>query len=315
MTSSNLNGRRKKILSRESICKKAKEYSLDPEFKASVGWFYRFCKRHDLVKRARTHSIKKIRTEVFQDVVKHLEDLRTLRVDLITKKIPGYENVVFCNADEVPVQIDTYGYTYDFRGKKEIACFQPQAGKVRFTVLLAILSTGDILPPTIIFKSSKAVDQLQEKYKGLVQIYHSPNAWVNGELAKQWLRKVWKSYKAPAGFKRALIWDQFSAHKMADVTSLAKSMGELFFIPAGCTDLIQPLDTHINRIVKAKFRKLYTEYVNENESEQLTKAGNLKLPPLESLVDWIIQGVLKVSSTTIKSAFDYCGRGQLSSVS
>jgi hypothetical protein len=98
---------------------------------------------------------------------------------------------------------------------------------------------------------------------------------------------------------------------MADVQALAASIGEVRLIPAGCTDLIQPLDTHINRTVKAKFRKCYTEYVNTNGGQFKTKSGNLTLPSFDILIDWILQGILKIKNETIKSAFDYCGKSMI----
>jgi hypothetical protein len=35
--------------------------------------------------------------------------------------------------------------------------------------------------------------------------------------------------------------------------------------------------------------------VNENGGEEVTKAGNLKLPPYDTLIDWILQGILEVT--------------------
>jgi hypothetical protein len=152
---------------------------------------------------------------------------------------------------------------------------------------------------------------LQERYKGLAMIFNSPNAWINADLCKTWLRKVWKPYKALDGTRKVLIWDQFSGHKVKEVEDLASSIGEVKFIPAGCTDLMQPLDTHINRTVKARLRKCYTKYIERNRGEEKTKAGNLTLPSFDLLIDWILEGILKIKPETIKAAFDHCGKRNL----
>ena len=296
-----------KILTRKAICDKAIELCIDPLFKGSVGWFYKFCKRHGIVKRARTHAMKKLRDGIFTSVVEHLEKLRSYRIECM-KSSTEELSIVFCNADEVPIQVDTYGYTYDFRGKSEISCRAPAAGRMRFTVMLAVLSTGVTLPPLFIIKPSSILDQLQEKFKGVALVASSPNAWMNTHLATQWLNKVWSPLHKDENIKKVLVWDKFSAHKTSSVESIAKGIGEVEYVPAGCTDLIQPLDTHLNRVVKSTFREAYTKWVNEQGGSDAASSGTLKLPSFELLIEWVLLGVLRLKEETIKKSFDFCGK-------
>lgn len=78
-------------------------------------------------------------------------------------------------------------------------------------------------------------------------------------------------------------------------------------IPAGCTHLLQPLDTHINKTIKASFRNLYTEWINDHGVGTLRKAGNIRLPSQELLVKWVLKSVQTVKATTIVQSFEHCG--------
>jgi hypothetical protein len=107
--------------------------------------------------------------------------------------------------------------------------------------------------------------------------------------------------------RKVLIWDKFTCHTTSSVENAAKSVGEVEYIPPGCTDLIQPLDTHLNRIVKAKFREEFTKWVNDNGGSEIAKSGRLKLPSFELLIQWIVLGIFGIKQDIIKRSFEFCG--------
>ena len=58
----------------------------------------------------------------------------------------------------------------------------------------------------------------------------------------------------------------------ADVESLAKSLHiRLWFIPSGCTDLLQPLDRKCFGALKSTARMLWRQRVSGEQGAQLTK--------------------------------------------
>ena len=69
-----------------------------------------------------------------------------------------------------------------------------------------------------------------------------------------------------------LILDKHMSHGTADVVTLAESLHiELWFIPSGCTDLLQPLDRKCFGGLKSTARRLWRQRVSEEQGAQLTK--------------------------------------------
>ena len=89
----------------------------------------------------------------------------------------------------------------------------------------------------------------------------------------------------PKGTKKVLIWDKFSAHTNTDVEKEVKKFSEVFLIPPGCTGLLQPLDTHVNRVVKANFKKLFVKWMDSRTSENTTPSGNYRFPAYEKQIE------------------------------
>ena len=254
----------KHAVSRDELLQYALSVSGDSIFKASIGWFYRFCKRNGVVRRARTHTVQQIKADTYKLVLTHLESLRTHRFKAMLNNTSGFSNpVIYCNMDEVAIQLDAGGHTMDFVGKKQVDVVGVGGNKVRFTVVLAVLSDGRFLPPLIIFKSKSPLrEELTTKFKDVALIFANSNGWNNIELTKIWLKNVLGNLLIPSGKSLALVWDKFSAHINGEVEGLAKKSADVFVIPPGCTGLLQPLDTHINRPFKCYFRKLFRVWLN-----------------------------------------------------
>ena len=191
--------------------------------------------------------MQKVKADSMQNVYHHIEDLRKLRFEPLMNKEAEKKKFLFCNLDEVAIQLDGGDSTYDFRGVKEVSTLGVQNGKIRFTAVLSILSDGNYLPPLLIFKSRKKIsDDLKLQFDKLALIESNQTGWNNAELTKLWVETIWKSYKVSDETQKVLIWDKFSGHCDSSVKD-ACSLSKVFYIPSGCTHLIQPLDTHINK--------------------------------------------------------------------
>ena len=144
-----------KAVSMLTIISKAKDLNVDPQFRASGGWFARFVKRSNLSRRMPTHVMQKIRDGCFEDVKKYLGEIRKRRFKLeIFHEIEHKSSYVFANMDEVPVYFDmTRGTTYHFKGEKNIRVVKTLGFKVRCSVVLSMLHDGRKLRPLVIFKS------------------------------------------------------------------------------------------------------------------------------------------------------------------
>ncbi|KAH7711627.1 pogo transposable element with KRAB domain-like protein [Aphelenchoides avenae] len=63
---------------------------------------------------------------------------------------------------------------------------------------------------------------------------------------------------------------------------------EMLVLPGGCTRFVQPADVSWNKPFKAKVMQLYNHWMMNGEHE-VTAAGNLKPPPPEVYLDWILE--------------------------
>jgi hypothetical protein len=182
-------------------------------------------------------------------------------------------------------------------------------------VVLGILSDGNTLPPLIIFKSKKKIENsLVENFKGLALIEANSNGWNNAELTEKWLTNIWKTYIPAGSYEKVLIWDKFSGHCVDAVKSTARTISKLFHIPAGCTSILQPLDTHINKSVKARFRYYFERWLQKKGQHDKTDSGQLRLPPFEDIVNWVLYSIEHVNPATILNSFDYTGKTFVNSI-
>src|SRR4051812_40493855 len=77
-------------------------------------------------------------------------------------------------------------------------------------------------------------------------------------------------------------------------------------IPGGMTKCIQPADVSWNYPFKSKIRQFWEEWMMHGDHEK-TKAGNLKGPPMEVYLQWIVDAWKGLPSKLIVESFKSCG--------
>lgn len=303
-------------IQRLDIVNKAKEILGDPTFIGSSGWFTRFKERWNIRKRISTHVVQKLKEDSKKEISIFLHELKEFKFNVeVLKKVPNKTDIVFVNMDEVSLQLEDKGYTYDFKGARDIPILGSMAGKKRMTVVLSITSTGYMLPPMIIFKGKTDISpQLQEKFKRLALIEKNLKGWMNESFMQLWLEKILFNLSFIEESEMLyLTMDAFSAHKHANVISKLQNKEINYkLIPPGCTSLIQPLDTHVNRSFKNNFRKLYhnwfyKETTPEEESKRITKSGYIKTPDDETIIEMILESLRNIDTQMIIDSFKFCG--------
>jgi hypothetical protein len=293
------------IVKRIDLQKKALQLSSDPEFKASDGWFDRFQDRWKVRRRTPTHEMQKIKDNAWIQVVDYLEKIRTYRVECETKK--GSE-CIFVNMDEVPLQFDDLGRTYDFLGAKEVKVLSTASKKQRFTMGLAITSEGKILPPLFIFKRKTDLSVVfREKWDGLALIAANRTAWMNTDLMKTWIQKILLNFDLSLNQILCLVFDKFSAHEAAEVNALLKEAGvKCFIIPGGCTGMLQPLDTCINKPLKDRIRAKILDYIDVNSKKPTLE--KVPFPSLDLVITWVIKSLDTLEQDLLIKSFKHCGK-------
>ena len=76
-------------------------------------------------------------------------------------------------------------------GQKPVPIRTTGHDKGRFTVILAALADRSKLKPYVVFKGVRAVQELMT-IRGVV-VALSKNGWMNEELTKDWVKRVWGS--------------------------------------------------------------------------------------------------------------------------
>jgi hypothetical protein len=149
----------------------------------------------------------------------------------------------------------------------------------------------------------KLLDHPQE-----IKYAMQPKAWFDKATMLDWFDYVLKPYvaTAPAGIIPILFLDSFKVHLLGSIADAIQGLGvELEIIPPGCTGLVQPIDVGINKPFKANMRKIYTEWLLEQDADAAI--------PSASCLDvsaWILESVKGIKKETIvnswrKTGFSY----------
>ena len=214
-----------------------------PSFKASEGWARGFLQRNNLVLRAKTSIAQMLPADLEEKIARFRQDVCYIRIN------GDFDYDLIANMDETPVYFDMVpSRTVDRKGKKSIKVRTTKSEKRRITAVLACSSTGKMLPPMLIFNTSRSVRNVTGS-EGTVVSYHS-KAWVDEKQMLKWITDIWMKYtrKRPS----LLFLDSFSVHLTDKVKDKFKTYNTtVVVIPGGCTSVLQPLDVSINKPVKA----------------------------------------------------------------
>ena len=115
--------------------------------------------------------------------------------------------------------------------------------------------------------------------------------------------------------KKALaIFDVFSAHRHERVLEKLKQANIAYvFIPAGCTDQLQPLDLKVNKVFKDSLKKQFNNWYAEKVNASLRKSKNAEVVDLRlssikcTHAMWLESACKDISSDLIKLAFELAG--------
>ena len=152
---------------------KAKELSTDPEFKASLGWYSNWKRRHSISMRAKTSLAHRLPADMEDKIVEFH------RFVLRSRQRWGYDLSRILNMDETPMQFELLATrTLEFTGSRTVPVLFCGADKQSFTVALAVKANGEKLPPKVIFKD---VRQLNINTPPRMQISVHKKGWMDEE--------------------------------------------------------------------------------------------------------------------------------------
>jgi hypothetical protein len=269
-------------------------------------WFWRFLRRHGIVRRRITKVATKTPAEMVDVADCFIQYIRrnNRRKDdptaMLLRSSPfggGEENVstkqtsmrrfpnnLVINLDETPLPFEFLnGYSYDFKGAITVAGKSERSGwdKRQATIIPYIMADGSTpFKPVIIFHGKGTVAR-REHYDNRVDVHFNETAYNNEDLFYTWLQNIYQPYvtQQACGIEESLIiMDAAAFHETEAIRTFIKQAQppiRTAIIPPGLTSLVQPLDTAFN----GPFKQLLHEEV-DLYLEELEKRGVCPTPGL-----------------------------------
>ena len=119
----------------------------DPEFKASLGWYQNWKKRHAISFRMKTTLAQRLPQDLEEKTIQFH------RFVIAARQRHSYSLSRIFNMDETPMRFELpSSRTLEFSGSRTVPMKSCGAEKRSFTVTLAVAADGSKLPPAVIFK-------------------------------------------------------------------------------------------------------------------------------------------------------------------
>lgn len=256
----------KKLLFTDQDCKQLvidfyNRYHPDSWYEPSNGFVYDFKRRNGFSSR-RSHYKRR---PVVQPGIK--EDFQSVVCELLrTQKL---RNVVNC--DETSWKIYPSGIlTWADTGSEDVQIDIGGDEKECLTVLASVTASGEKLPLYFLAKGkTMKVEDTQIGDVGEHWRNHSLNGWQNEDTFISYLERLSQFY---GGEHIDLLLDLHTSHHTKAVKDRAAELNiALHFIPAGCTDEMQPCDRRIFGALKGTARSYFRLQARNAGKEKLRK--------------------------------------------
>ena len=164
------------------------------------------------------------------------------------------------------------------------------------------MADGWKLKPYMVFKGVRAIPELNTP--GVV-VALSKNGWMNEELTKDWLKRVWGSLNFG---RRLLVWDAYMCHITADVRSCVdkQTNTDVSVIPGGLTSHLQPADVSWNKPFKTAYKEKYSQWMATGP-KTYTAAGNVRAPSKALCLQWAKECWEALPAKIIQKSSRACG--------
>ena len=134
---------------------KAKEFSDDPSFKASRGWYEKWKRHHSVSMRTKTTLAQRLPADLKENIVQFH------RFVIAARRRADYPSSRIYNMDETPMRFELpSSRTLEFSGSRTVPVKSCRAEKRSFTVVLAVAADGTKCPR----KSSSKASGHQETW-------------------------------------------------------------------------------------------------------------------------------------------------------
>jgi hypothetical protein len=242
---------------------------------------------NNLVHHVATHTAQRPPDEVHEDAKSHL----ALAVPKCVG--PTHDPRFILNMDQTNSKFgNSPSSTINQRGTRTINMRTGTDDSKCCTVALTVSASGKMLPPMVIYKGTRhgrIATRETRDHPQEMKYAMQPKSWFDEVTMLDWVEKVLKPYvaTAPVGIIPILFLDSFKVHLLGSVADAIQGLGvKLEIIPPGCTGLVQPIDVGINKPFKSNMRKIYTEWLLEQDADTA-------IPTASCLIvsTWILKAV------------------------
>lgn len=249
-------------------------------FKASRHWRPRFYQRHNLVTRRRTNKKSKALPERVLLWQSHHLALRLYLQGGIAQspKFGRFDRTNRYNVDQVPCPFTfDAASTIDVKGKETVVikgCSSIDGDK-RFCTLQVCCrptTTGEIQPRiAIIFRGKGTVYNREvERYDKRVDVYFQPKAWADRPFSVSWVARTFAAHidkrtQAEGAVPNTMLFcDNLDSQvHQGFLDELHKLNGSRFLLPAGETEMTQPIDGGIGSVLKMIIQQMQDTWLDE----------------------------------------------------
>ena len=284
-------------------------------------WGVSLLKRLGYTKRKGTRAARK-NPENFEEIsTEYKQRIGKLITD---NNIPA-ELVI--NWDQTGIKlVPVSNWTMEKTGNKQIT-ISGLGDKREMTGLLSITLSGELLPPQVLYGGLTDGCHPKFNFPEEWDIFHTENHWSNSSSMLRFVDKIIIPYVESIREKLPLaranqyalcIFDVFAAHRNPElIEKLKENHIHMVYVPASCTDQLQPLDLKVNKYFKDQLRTEFNKWYSQKVADALanqTAIDDIKidlrasaLKPLHA--NWLVAAVerLKKQSELIKSAFAEAG--------
>lgn len=161
---------------------KAKELSTDPTFKASLGWYQNWKRRHSVSFCAKTTLAQRLPDDMEEKIVQFH------RFIIAARQRAGYPLSRIYNMDETPMRFELPSTrSLGFTGSRTVPVKICGTEKRSFTVTFAVAADGTKLPPKVIFKDVRYPRDLV--VPNSLHVSFRKKGWMDESGVKEWIRQ------------------------------------------------------------------------------------------------------------------------------
>ena len=170
--------------------------------------------------------------------------------------------------------------------------------------MLCAKANGEKCLAFVLLPRKRILVNVEKNFKNKLVLSWSGSVWMDQSQIITFLHKVFKTFSFG---RRLLVWDSFRCHN-SEVTKqeLKKLRIDTTIIPGRCTKYIQAPDVSWNKPFKQKIQEYYHNWLRDGK-KSYTAAGNLRAPPIEEYLKWIVEAWENITPDLIQKSFKCCG--------